>query len=309
MDKENSEKNKSNRRQAFRVYEQVDLVFYKIELEQEQLNNADFSNILNSTVQSFNAETSASDANNSVESTLPASLSHENETLNINISSTGISFTSKEKLDSGDYLMLRVLLLSSMIAITTCCKVVYIKPSNPFENNQYPYTIGVRFINLKPEDKELLDRHVRKKRSRRLTMNVLFTCLVLGVIQAPDLIVELMADLFSFIIDECIEIFHLFYEMVEYSLDQIIEHTFHTDRQSTQTIVFYIQSILSIALLFPLVRMLISSVKKTFKYSLLFLYRKKSSVFYCWGEQTLLKKIGVITLVLLLISVYILFLI
>jgi len=309
MDKVKSEKNKSNRRQAFRIYEQVDLVFHKIEFEQEQLNNTNFNNILKSTVQNFDTETSESNIHNSVESTLPVSLSHENETLNINISSTGISFTSKEMLVPGDYLMLRVLLLSSMIAITTCCKVVYIKPSNPFENNQYPYTIGARFINLKPEDNELLDRHIRKKRSRRLTMYALFACFILGVIQAPELIVELMVDLLSFLIDECIEIFYLFYEVVEYSLDQVIEYAFHTNRQNTQTIVFYIQGILFISLLYPLVRMIISSTKKAFKNSQLFLYRKNSSVLYCWGEQTLLRKLGAITLVFQLILFIVLFLI
>jgi len=304
MDKVNTENNNLNRRQAFRVYEQVDLVFHKIEFNQEQFNNTSFNKILNSTVQSFNAETLSSTANTSVESFIPASYSQKNETLNINISSSGISFTSKEELDSGDYLMMRVLLLSSMIVITTCCKVVYIKPSNPYEKNQYPYTIGVRFIKLKQEDKDLLDKHVKKKRTRLLIMNALLVCFILVVIQVPDLIFELAADFFSFIFDGCIEVFHLFYEIIEYGLDQIIEHVFHTDMQNTQMIVFYIQTLVFISLSFPLFRVISSFCKKSFYHWQLFLYRKKSSLLYCWREQTLLGKVGVISLVILLTSFF-----
>jgi len=240
---------------------------------------------------------------------MPASYSQKNETLNINISSTGGSFTSKEKLVPGDYLMMRVLLLSSMIVITTCCKVVYIKPSNPFEKNQYPYTIGVRFIKLKQQDKALLDEYVKKKRARRLVMNGLLACFILVAIQVPDLIIELIADLFSFIIDECIEVLHLFYEMLEYGLDQIIEHVFYTDMQSTQTIVFYIQTILFIGLSFPLFRVISSFCKKLIYHWQLSLYRKKASLLYCWGEQSLLRKAGIMSLVFLSASMFVLCLI
>jgi len=309
MDKTENEKNKVNRRQAFRIYEQVDLVFHKIEFNQLELNNTNFNNILNSTVESFGAETSLSSNNILAESSLPASCSQKNETLNINISSTGISFTSKEELVSGDYLMIRVLLLSSMIAVTTCCKVVYIKPSNPFEENQYPYTVGVRFIKLKAEDKALLDKHISKKRTQHLIVYGLMALFALVFIQVPDLIFELVVDLFSFIMDECVEIFHLLYEMVEYGLDLMIEHAFHTDMQKTQTIVFYLQNIIMIALLFPVIRAIILVTKNSLSQCQLLLYRKRASLFYCWGEQTLLHKIGIICLAVLLISFIILFLI
>jgi hypothetical protein len=199
--------------------------------------------------------------------------------------------------------MLRVLLLSSMIVVTTCCKVIYSKPSNPFEENQYPYTVGVRFIKLKAEDKVLLDKHISKKRTQNLIWYGLMALFALVFIQAPDVIFELLSDLFSFIIDECIEVFHLLYEMVEYGLDQLIEHTFHTDMQSTQTIVFYLQNIIIIALLFPVVRATISFAKKTWQQCLLSFYRKKASLLYCWSEQTLLYKIGIICLLIMLTSV------
>lgn len=306
MNKNKNKKNKVNRRQAFRIYEQVDLVYHKIEFNQLELNNTNFNNILKSTVESFNAETRLSSDHNPAESFLPASCSQKNETLNINISSTGISFTSKEALEPGDYLMIRVLLLSSLIVVTTCCKVVYIKPSNPFEENQYPHTIGVRFVRLKAEDKALLDKHVSKKRTQHMIVYGLMAFFALVFIQVPDLIIELVIDLFSFIMDEVVELLHLLYEVVEYGLDHIIEHIFHTDMQSTQTIVFYLQNIIMIVLLIPVIRAMVLFCKKTMRQSQLSFYRKKASLFYCWREQTVLYKLGIICLAVMLFSFFVL---
>lgn len=291
MDKAKAEKNDSNRRRAFRVYEEVDLIFHKIDFNQEQLKNTGFNNILSTVVQSFDT-TPSSSTPTLIEPLLPASHSQKNNTLNINISSTGISFTCNEKLMVADYLMIRVLLLSSMTVITTSCKVVYVKPSNPHEKNQYPYTIGARFIKLKSEDQKILDEHIKGKRSRRLMVKGVLAFFILIFIQVPELVVEQIVDLFSFIIEECIEVLHLFYELVEYGLDLLVEHTFHTDMRSTQTIVFYVQAILTIALSTPLFRKLFSFSKNLFHSCQLYLYRKKSSMFYSWDEKTLECKVG-----------------
>lgn len=293
MDKAKAEKNDSNRRRAIRVYEQVDLIFHKIDFNQEQLKNTGFNNILSTVVQSFDtAPSSSTTTPTSIEPLLPASHSQKNNTLNINISSTGISFTCNEKLMAADYLMIRVLLLSSMTVITTSCKVVYVKPSNPHEKNQYPYTIGARFIKLKPEDQKILDEHIKRKRSRRLIMKGVLAFFILIFIQVPDLFFELIVDLFSFIIEEFFELLHLFYELVEYGLDLLIEHIFHTGMRSTQTIVFYVQAILTIALSIPLFRKLLSFSENLFHSCQLYLYRKKASIFYSWEEKTLEYKVG-----------------
>lgn len=304
MDKVQAEKNTSNRRQALRIYEQVDLVFHKLEFNEEQLYNPEFNNTLSGTVKSFNCENELYDID-AVESQLPSSSSQKNETLNINISSTGISFTSKEELMPDDYLILRVLLLSSMIAITTCCKVVYTKPSNPHEKDQYPYTVGVRFVKLNASDKEVLAQYIRKKRLRLLGMNALLICFLFVFIQVPELFFEVATDLFSFVIDEFVGIVHLFYEIIEYGLDYIIEHIFHTDMQATQTLVFYLQNILMIGLSIPVFRLILEFCKSQVKQFQLFLYRKKSSVFYFWGGQTVLRKIGIVGFLVLLTSFFI----
>ena len=84
MDKAKAEKNDSNRRRAIRVYEQVDLIFHKIDFNQEQLKNTGFNNILSTVVQSFDtAPSSSTTTPTSIEPLLPASHSQKNNTLNI----------------------------------------------------------------------------------------------------------------------------------------------------------------------------------------------------------------------------------
>ena len=308
MDLSPTNKKTINRRRAFRIYEQADLFYHKIETSQENDVELNFNHIIDRAVPSSSTN-SISSEEPSFEQSLPDSNSGENDTLNVNISSTGISFTSKEELVPGDYIVIRVLLLSSMTVIMTCCKVVYIKPSNPFEKEQYPHTIGASFVNLKQEDEELLKKHISKRRTRRLIVNGLIFAFFITVIQVPDLVFELLTGLLSFLLDEIIELTHLLHELFEYSLDLIVEHTFHTDPRSTQSIVFYTQVIFAIAISYPLSRTILSVCKNSFNGCCLFCSRKKSSLFYRWGQQTLLYKLGMITLGITTITFFSLFLI
>ena len=297
----NKTNNNLNRRRAFRIYEQVDLFFHKLESADERQQSIDVSNISDHVSQSLAFTNSES------EQSLPDSHSQENDSLDVNISSSGISFTCKEKLVAGDHLIIRLFLLSSMTVIMTCCKVVYIKPSNPFEKNHYPYQVGAQFVNLKPEDQALLHRHINKKKHLRLLVNGLLASFFITLFMMPDLAFELFLGLCSFMIDEVVEILNLSYEMFEFSLDHLIENIFHTDMKATQTIGFYTQIIVGLALSYPLIRLIYSTTKNVIFASRLFYGRKKSSFFYYWGEQTLLYKIGLISIGIMAITCYLLF--
>ena len=91
----------------------------------------------------------------------------ENETRNVNISATGIAFNCEEELKQGDYLEIKMLLVSSMAVIVTYGKVVYCRHSQP-NDNQYPHFIGVDFINMKDEDREMLIKYVVKKQLQQI---------------------------------------------------------------------------------------------------------------------------------------------
>ncbi|MFW5443256.1 MAG: PilZ domain-containing protein [Methylococcaceae bacterium] len=305
LDEENIKK--SNRRRAFRIYEQVNLFYHKIEYGQGVEATLGLNHDISNTTQSVENTPSLTNTASVTEDFLPESHSQENDTLNVNISSSGISFTCQKELMPGDYLMIRVLLLSRMTVITTSCKVVYCKPSNPFENNQYPYSVGAHFVNLKLDDKELLHRHVNKKRTRQFIGNGLLTSLILTVLVIPDLVFELLLGLSSFLLDNFVELVHLLYELIEYSLDNIVEHFFHTGLHETQVIVFYIQVGLGGVGLYVLLRIGFSVLQNLFLHSRVYLYRKKLSILYCWQQKSFLYKIGIISLGIIVFICYGLF--
>jgi len=297
--------NKSNRRVAFRVYEQANLFYHKIDHNQVIEPQADFDNILTSFSQSqTTTQLSSVSRISSVDQSLPESQSQENDTLNVNISSSGIAFTCKDELNAGDYLMIRLLLLSSMTVITTCCKVVYCKPSNPYENDRHPYLIGAHFVNLTAEDTELLNRHVRKIKKQHLAVYGVFLTVAVTVLAMPDLAFGLLAGLFHHVLEVVLHIIHLAFEFVESNLDHLIEHTFHTDLHDTQIIAFYTLFSFGLVGLYVLWRIIPSACVRFRNSQMAFWARKKSSFFYYWAEQTTLDKIRIVGVGIAAITLY-----
>jgi len=300
-------KNILNRRHALRIFEQADIFYHKINIAPEIEAKLDFDTILDNTIVQSQTNKDLSPTNSNFNPLLPESYSQENDTLNVNISTSGISFTCEEKLNTGDYLMLRVLLLSSMTVITSCCKVVYTKPSNPFETDQYPYLIGAHFINLKPIDKALLDKHINKRKIQSYITNSLLTLLVILCLIMPEVIFEELLHLGSYLIEAAIELITIGYDLLDHNLNKIVQFLFHTDWQNTHKISFYTIIAIGTGLLFPLIRLIISTGKKLFYRFHRFYCRKKSSIRYYWQEQTLLYKTGAITLITCVITLYVLF--
>ncbi|MGZ5620660.1 MAG: PilZ domain-containing protein [Methylobacter sp.] len=91
----------------------------------------------------------------------------ESDTRNVNISATGMAFNCEEALKEGDYLEIKILLVSSMAVIVTYGRVVY-RTNSPSADVQYPYFVGVDFINMKDEDRELLIKYVVKKQLQQI---------------------------------------------------------------------------------------------------------------------------------------------
>ncbi|MEQ1528956.1 MAG: PilZ domain-containing protein [Methylococcales bacterium] len=284
---------KLNRRVAFRVYEQVNLFYHKIDPSQiteaqsvtaNSLNDLSFAQI----AQPFTQVPRLSD-----ETALPHSQSSENDTLNVNISSSGIAFTCKEELKPGDYLIIRIFLLSSMAVIMTCCKVVYCAASNPYENNRYPFLIGAHFVNMTTEDSELLDRYINKRKRRKLIINTLLLSLAAITLAVPDVVFGWLLAFLHHVLGVVFHMVYLLYEYAELGLDHVIEHFFHTGRQETQIAVFYILLAVGLAGLSILARIMPRICVRLFNSQLAFWSRKKASFLYFWGEQTLLNKVKI----------------
>lgn len=299
IDKPN--KNQINRRRAFRIYEQVDLFYQKISPDQ---SNEAFPHLSHAVTQSQTENNSSSADDSAFNRQLPESHSQENDTKKVSISSSGISFTSKEELMAGDNLMIRVLLLSNMVRITTCCKVVYCNPSNPFESDLYPYQIGAHFVNLRPEEKTLLDNYVSKKRLRKIIVNSLITCFILIGLAFPEFIFDALLDQCFFLIDSILDMVGLMLDIISYSSDEAVEYFFHTELHETQIISFYIQLFLATIGVYLSFRVIRSILKSLFYRFRVFLYRKKWSLLYYWRGKTMLYKIAMISLAVFAILCY-----
>lgn len=280
--------NKSNRRVALRIYEQVNLFYQKTAISPPNETQPGFEHILNSFARSQTI------AHLTVEPSFPYSRSQENDTLNVNISSSGIAFTCTEELKTGDYLMLRILFLSSLTVVMTCCRVVYCKPSNPYESNRHPYSIGAQFINMTAEDSEVLNKHVGKRKKQQFVTNGSIIAFTLAILAAPEQAFELLVDLGHHLLEIILHMLHLAFEFLEMSLDHVIEHHFHTDTHATQIIVFYVLVTFGLVATYFLGRIASSAVVRLSKRLLLYGSRKKSSCQYFWSQQTLLDKIKIV---------------
>ncbi len=287
--------NKINRRIAARIYEQSNLFYRKIDRKQFGESQPSFDTLLD------NDESTPADAS------LPASQSQENDTLNVNISATGIAFTSKEQLKPGDHLLLRILLLSNMTVIMCSCRVIYCKPSNPYETGHYPYLIGAEFINMTAEDSQLLHNHVSRKTKQRLTLIGSLLTLTTAILLNPLDTLHLVIALGHHLVEILGHAAYLIFEYLELWLDHVIEHAFHTDLHTTQVIVFYILLSCCLTALYFIGRTLPAAYLRLANHQRRFWSRKRASMLYYWSEQSTANKLKIVGITSAVIFAYVYF--
>lgn len=91
----------------------------------------------------------------------------ENQTRDANISASGIGFDCHEELQVGQFLEIKMLLVHSTTVIVTYAKVVHcIRNANQY--GDYPYFVGVDYVNMKESDRDLLSKHVAKKQLQQI---------------------------------------------------------------------------------------------------------------------------------------------
>ncbi|PPC89926.1 MAG: pilus assembly protein PilZ [Methylobacter sp.] len=91
----------------------------------------------------------------------------ERHTRNVNLSAAGLAFESEEALEQSAFLEIKMTLVSCMAVIVTYGRVVYCKP-NPVTSSTYPYMVGVDYVNMKEQDREVLIKHVLKKQLQQI---------------------------------------------------------------------------------------------------------------------------------------------
>lgn len=299
---------KSNRRLDFRIYEQVNLFYHKIDPLRLNAAKPGFDTFLAEYVRNQASAPFTSAAEHpAVDKSLPGSQSRENDTLNVNLSRSGIAFTCKEHLQAGDYLMIRLFLLSSMAAVMTCCKVVYCKPSNPYETDQYPFLVGAQFINLTAEDSALLDSIVSKRKKYQLFGYGALLSFLTALLLMPEEIFGLIIELTDHLTDAILDLWFLASDYLGLGLKRSIPYLFHTSPRVTDIAGFYIQQVIEFAVMLCIVRFSWLAIKRFSQETAAFLARKKASMLYYWGEKSWLGKLKVISLGVAVIGCYVMF--
>lgn len=312
MDKVNMRKDR-NRRGYFRIYDEVNLSYKKIDEKPVDEPPFFFDTILNDRSFSTDNESVSQDSASSLprlEKDLPELEFKEHESHNVNISASGMAFKCNDALNEGDLLVIKILLASSMAVIVTYSQVVYCKDlqSDGSPNDSpHPYFVGTHFIDIKHEDQALLIKHVDKKRALQNWINGIIMATLITVIAVPDVVFGLLFELLHFLIERIFESIHIGFEFIELSLDHLVEHLFHTDLHQTQVIVFYIMLFFGLYGLYLLWRALPPFCRRL-KQNLFIAYEfKKASWLFFWREQSLVDKIKVVVIAVVAIASYVFF--
>lgn len=299
---------KSNRRLDFRIYEQVNLFYRKIDPRRLNAAQPQFDTLFNDYSLNHDLAPGALGIENPVvDKSLPGSQSRENDTLNVNLSRRGIAFTCKEQLKAGDYLMIRLFFLSGMAVVMTCCKVVYCKPSNPYETDQYPYLVGAQFVNLMAEDSALLNSVIAKRKKYQVFGYGLILSFLTALLLMPEETCGLIIELIGHLTDAVLDLWFLASDYLGLGLKRSIPYLFHTSPRVTDIAGFYVQQGIEFVVTLCLVRLGWLAIKRFSQKSAAFLARKKASMLYYWGEKSWVDKFKVISLGTAVIGCYVMF--
>ncbi len=91
----------------------------------------------------------------------------ENNLRNANISASGLAFDCDDEIKEGSYLEVKLLFTSCLAVIVIYGKVVYCNETSHNEGI-ISYQIGIDYINLKEQDREVLIKHVVKRQMQQI---------------------------------------------------------------------------------------------------------------------------------------------
>lgn len=84
-----------------------------------------------------------------------------------NISASGVAFESKSQVERGQFLEIKLLLSSSFALIVIYGQVIHCK-NNKDNNSHMPFQIGLNFVHMKDQDREMLVKHVVKRQMQQI---------------------------------------------------------------------------------------------------------------------------------------------
>jgi hypothetical protein len=94
----------------------------------------------------------------------------ESKMCQTNLSASGLSIEVDSEIKSGEFIEVKLFLSSCVAVILLYGKVIYCK-RNELANSTSPYQVGIDYINLKDEDREILIKHIVKRQMQQIREN------------------------------------------------------------------------------------------------------------------------------------------
>jgi hypothetical protein len=101
--------------------------------------------------------------------------------------------------------------------------------------------------------------------------------------------------MYDVMLDSLFTVVHITFEWFELVLEKLIEHIFHTNRQQSQIIVFYLMWLIALSGLYRLWRALPGFYSRFKAQLLVACSQYKSYISGCWREQSSIQKIKWVT--------------
>jgi c-di-GMP-binding flagellar brake protein YcgR len=86
---------------------------------------------------------------------------------NANISATGLAFENSEEIKEGELLKIKLLLTSCSAVIIIYGQVIYCRNADT-KDDSMPYLIGLDYVNINEQDREILIKHVVKRQMQQI---------------------------------------------------------------------------------------------------------------------------------------------
>jgi hypothetical protein len=129
---------------------------------------------------------------------------------------------------------------------------------------------------------------------------ILYSLTLVGIaiiLTIPDVIFDFTVDLVHTLFEFLLESMHTLFEGVELILDEVIEHTFHTDLQQTQLIVFYTMLLIGLGLSYGLLKLLIRLYRKCKSILASLWLEEKTLISLYWLKLSFLNKVKLIAII------------
>lgn len=116
------------------------------------------------------------------------------------------------------------------------------------------------------------------------------------------ILIGIVITLYDMMLHSLLLIVHFAFEWLELALEELIEHIFHTNRQQSQIIVFYLLWLIALFLLYRLWRALPGFYNRSKERLLVTSSQYKSYISSYWKEQSSIQRIKWITSFMLSVS-------